>query len=570
MTLDQAHPAAAPGSDGVPAVSVVMIFFQAERFIEEAIGSVLAQTFERFELLLVDDGSTDGGPAIAARAAARDPRARVLRHADGANHGMSAARNLGVRQARADVVAFLDADDVWEPDHLEHQLSVLEAHPGADVVGGRALYWRSWDDPTAADDVTGLAAAPGRLVRPPDMLLAYLDEGWTTVPTCSLLVRRDTFLACGGSEEGFRGMFEDTALLSKLYLRATTVLTDGVTARYRQHPGSACAVATQTGAYRAANPSPSRKQFMEWLDAYLRSSDVQADPTASAGDARLHAAVQRELSPYRPAWKAPVRLAVSAVADRARASLPAPVRRVLSTARSVASGVGVGHVRFGALRRLEPISRDFGFVRGLPIDRHYIEGYLAEHRADIRGRVLEVGDDTYTRRFGGEQVERADVLHVYEGNELATFVGDLAEGAGLPDSAFDCIVLTQTLHLVYDMAAAVRTLRRVLKPGGVVLATVPGISQVSADEWRHGWYWSLTPAAAGRLFGDEFGPDAVDVRSYGNVLTASSFLQGLSAGELRPAELDHQDPQFPMVVAVRAVRRAGEGGGAAVDGAAGA
>jgi SAM-dependent methyltransferase len=461
---------------------------------------------------------------------------------------MSAARNLGVRNARAELIAFLDADDVWQPEHLEHQLAVLDAHPAADVVGGRALYWRSWDDPSMPDDVTGLARAPGELVRPPEMLIAYLDDGWTTVPTCSLLVRRQVFLSCGGSEDGFGGMFEDTALLSKLYLSATVVLTDAVTSKYRQHPGSACARAAAAGNYRAANPSPARKQFMEWLDDYVQSTGT-AEP-------RLDAAVRRELSPYRPAWKLPVRRAVSGLADRARSTLPAPVRRTLRSARGVVSGVGVGHVRFGSLRRVEPISRDFGFVRGLPIDRHYIERFLDEHAADVGGRVLEIGDDTYTRRFGGERVTTADVLHVHAGNERATFVGDLAEGAGLPDGAFDCIVLTQTLHLVYDMAAAVRAVHRALRPGGVVLATVPGITQVSADEWQHGWYWALTPASASRLFGDVFGADRVAVTSYGNVLAASSFLYGLSAGELEDAELDHHDGQYPMVVAVRAVRGA--------------
>lgn len=545
---------AGSGAVEAPAVSVVMIFFQAERFLEEAIASALAQSEGRIELLLVDDGSTDGGPAIAERAAAADPRARVVRHPGGTNRGMSASRNLGVREARSELVAFLDADDVWEPDHLAHLLSVLAEHPAADVVGGRALYWRSWDGSGSADEVTGLAAAPGRLVRPPEMLLAYLDDGWTTLPTCSMLVRREAFLRCGGSEEGFRGMFEDTALLSKLYLEATVVLTDQVTARYRQHPGSACAAALQSGAYDWANPSPSRRHFLEWLEGHLDAR--------GADDGRLRAAVARELSPYRPAWKAPLRRVASTVAGRARAALPGPALDALRSARGVASGVGVGHVRFGSLRRVEPISRDFGFVRGQPVDRWYIERFLEAHAGDIRGRVLEIGDDTYTRRYGGAAVAVADVLHVHAGNERATFVGDLADGAGLPPEAFDCVVLTQTLHLVYDVAAAVRTLHRVLRPGGVVLATVPGISHLSGDEWRHGWFWAITPAGAARLFGDQFGADQVEVAAHGNVLAATAFLQGLSAGELRPEELDRDDPQYPLVVTVRAERAGGREGGA--------
>ncbi len=537
-------------SGGAPVVSVVMIYYQAERYFEEAIRSVLHQTEPRFELLLVNDGCTDRSPEIAARLAAEDSRIRLLSHPDGGNHGMSATRNRGVTEARSDLVAFLDADDVWDPEHLAVQLATLEQFPDADAVCGRALYWRTWQDPGAADDITGAAFPPGRLVRPPEMLLAYLDDGWTTVPTCSLLVRRDVLTAIGGAEDTFKGMYEDTALLSKLYLRSNVVLTHNVTARYRQHEDSACARATASGEYNAANPSPSRQRFLEWLEAYVHDN-------VPSPDDRLVERVGRELHPYRrPAWQQAAHRAKSVAVAKVRTTLPDPVRSTLHQVRETVAGTGVGKVRFGSLRRTEPVSRDFGFHRGLPIDRVYIEDFLARHASDIRGRVLEIGDDTYTRRYGGAAVTKADVLHVHEGNPIATFVGDLTDGEVLPSDAFDCVVLTQTLHLLLDVASAVRTVHRILKPGGVVLATVPGISHLSGDEWRHGWYWAITPAAAQRLFEDRFGAEQTEVRHHGNVLTTIAFLQGLSAGELRPEEFEPADPQYPMLVTVRAVRAA--------------
>jgi SAM-dependent methyltransferase len=191
-------------------------------------------------------------------------------------------------------------------------------------------------------------------------------------------------------------------------------------------------------------------------------------------------------------------------------------------------------VRFGDLRRLKPISRVFGFDRGLCIDRYYIENFLAKHAEDIRGHVLEIGDDTYTRRFGGDRVARSDVLHVQEGNPKATIVADLTCADSIPSDTFDCIIFTQTLQFIYDVRAAIRHLYRILKPGGVLLATFPGISQISRyDMDRWGDYWRFTTLSARRLFEEVFPPGNVTVRAYGNVLAAVAFLHGLSAEELR-------------------------------------
>lgn len=214
----------------------------------------------------------------------------------------------------------------------------------------------------------------------------------------------------------------------------------------------------------------------------------------------------------------------------------------------------VGAVNFGDLRRVTPISRHFGYDRGLPVDRYYIENFLKKQGADIKGRALEIGDDSYTKQFGGDHVRIRDVLHVKEGNPLATFVGDLINAKQLPSDAFDCFILTQTLHLVYDFRLAVETIYRILKPGGVLLATVPGISQISIDEWSDYWCWSFTQLSARRLFEEFFPGDHLQIETYGNVLSAIAFLQGLSFNELNQEELDHQDPCYQVIITIRAVK----------------
>jgi SAM-dependent methyltransferase len=166
--------------------------------------------------------------------------------------------------------------------------------------------------------------------------------------------------------------------------------------------------------------------------------------------------------------------------------------------------------------------------------------------------VLEVGDDNYSRHFGGTRITRQDVLHIQPGNPRATIVGDLARSGVLPNAAFDCLVLTQTLHLIYDMGSAVREMHRALRPKGVVLLTVPGISRIDGGEWGDSWCWSLTEASARRMFSDVFGADQVEVQTYGNVFAAVAFLHGLALEEVPRAKLDVRDPAFPVIVSVRA------------------
>jgi hypothetical protein len=208
----------------------------------------------------------------------------------------------------------------------------------------------------------------------------------------------------------------------------------------------------------------------------------------------------------------------------------------------------VGSVRFGDFRRLEPMSREYGFDRGGPVDRYYIEKYLGSQKHLIKGRVLEIGERLYTDMFG-QGVEQSDMLHVVDHPD-ATYVDDLTDGETIPSNIYDCVILTQTLHLIFDMRKAVQTLFRILKPGGVVLCTVPGITQIADSDWNDTWYWSLSRSASKKLFETAFQPGYVDVSQFGNVLAATSFLQGLGAQELNVHELDYFDEEYPIIIGI--------------------
>jgi hypothetical protein len=202
---------------------------------------------------------------------------------------------------------------------------------------------------------------------------------------------------------------------------------------------------------------------------------------------------------------------------------------------------------------LEPVSRQFGFDRGKPVDRWYIERFLSQHRADVRGTVLEVAERTYTQWYGDGEVTRSDVLH-HTGSGEATIVGDLTTGEGLPIGAYDCFICTQTLPFIFDVHSAVRGMAKLLKPGGVVLATVPGMSQVSREDKRDwGDWWRFTSQGTRRLFDEAF--DEVEVEAHGNVLSAAAFLYAYAAEELTQHELSYHDPEYELLITVRATSR---------------
>lgn len=216
----------------------------------------------------------------------------------------------------------------------------------------------------------------------------------------------------------------------------------------------------------------------------------------------------------------------------------------------------VGALDLGDLKRLTPISNVFGMDRGQAIDRYYIEKFLEHHRSDIQGRALEIGDPRYIRQFGGDRVTQADVLHVNLQKPDVTIVADLTSADHIPSDTFDCLILTQTLQLIYEVEAAIRTCHRILKPHGVLLATFPGLCRIPRPSFGETWadYWHFTGASARKLFGELFSPANLTIQAYGNVLSAAAFLYGLAAEELDSDELDNQDPDFEVLIAVRAVK----------------
>jgi SAM-dependent methyltransferase len=239
-----------------------------------------------------------------------------------------------------------------------------------------------------------------------------------------------------------------------------------------------------------------------------------------------------------------------------RRFVPAGVRRRLRPLRkTVVDWRRSRPPALGDLRRVTPIDPNWGFERGTPIDRVYVERFIGANAGDIHGHVLEIAAPDYTTAFG-RGVEKVDILMATEGNPEATIVGDLADAPHIPSDTFDCAIVTQTLQFVYDVRSALATLHRILAPGGVLLATVPGLTKISPiEDEQFGEWWHYTGRSLERLGGEAFGAAAVEVTTFGNVLAASGFLYGLAASDLRPDELAAHDPLYEVVIGLRAVKR---------------
>ena len=513
-------------SDAGSGTTVVITCYNQAKYLGEAIESARRQTLAPVEIVVVDDGSTDD-TAVVARSF------DGVRLVQQPNRGLAAARNTGLRACSSALVIFLDADDRLLAAAVDAGSNALCRRPEAAFAYGRFRY---------VSDQGSRRPAP---LRGDAIAYPYLGllRGNFIGMHGTVSYRASTLSAIGGFDERLEAG-EDYDVYLRLARQYPLAPHDELVAEYRLHNQNisrdnlrmlktALAVLQRQRPY--LHDAARRRAFQQGWRAWIEFYGVAA---------------LREIKRLGTSGSPGEALSKLAAFGRTARLNAVPVTLRLGAARLLRILTAVGGVR-RSLGRRTPVSSSFGYDRGRPVDRYYIETFLKEFAGDVRGRVLEVADDTYTQRFSGGMVTQADVLHVDDSNPPATIVADLASADHIPSDTFDCIIFTQTLHLIYDMEAAVGTLHRILKPGGVVLATVPGIGPISEDRWAETWYWSLTEPAARRLFESAFGREVVTYVA-GNVLAASAFLYGLATEDLTERELEYFDARFPVTIGVRA------------------
>jgi glycosyltransferase involved in cell wall biosynthesis len=523
-------------------VAIVITTYNQAHFLADAITSALRQTVAAAEIIVIDDGSTDDPAAVAALFAP----VRLVRQV---NAGLSAARNAGLRQVTSGIVIFLDADDRLTPLAVQAAIEGLAEDPAALMTYGG--YRVISPDGSPASDIwcEDLGADPYATL----MARGNLIGMHATVAYRSAHLRR-----IGGFDEELRAC-EDLDVYLRLSSEAVPRRHGRFVAEYRHH-----------------SDNMSRdKRFMMVSVRRVYEKQVMARPEMMSVAEVGVSTIARKYAP-EIGMQAAIRilrtgfnrhdtglvlqsirevpfvvgaLALRRIAIRIIRRLPAPVQRLVGVRPAL------GKVNFGDFHGTEPIGGNFGYDRGLPVDRHYIEQFLGSNADAIKGRVLEIGDNEYTLKFGRDQVTKSDILHYTAVNPKATFVGDLADPNLLPAGTFDCIIITQTLQFLFDLATTFRNIHNALAPGGVFLCTVPGITSVDPWEWPDSWYWSFTDSAMRRLLKADFHPDEISIQNYGNVFASVAFLEGLALDEVPLAKLTPYDPRFPMIIGTRSRRR---------------
>ena len=540
-----------------PLVSVIIPCYNHGKYLSKAIESVYSQSYQVFELIVVDDGSVDNTKTVCLNY----PKVNYVYQE---NAGLSAARNMGIKHAIGDYVMFLDADDWLLDQALEINLNYLKSDVNAAFVsGGYELYYepedKSWTIQKEVTENHYCKLLEGNFIgmHATVMYRSWVFEKFSYNPSLRYCEDYDLYLQITRSFP----MIHHTILIA-VYRKHSHNMSSNYPEMMRYallvleaHEKNLKTPEEKKSLFRGVEywkSYYSEKIFEHLLNqSYFNKSDYRLNEinTLKISNPLLYKKFKTEKRQYHK------KIIKHIVKNNIKKLIPARIFKIYQKKYKKTGSLPLtGKVNLGSLNRTSPISTQFGYDRGGPIDRFYIENFLNENSSIIKGRVLEIGDNAYTLKYGGNNITKSDILHIDDSNEQATFVGDLSNAPHIPANTFDCIVLTQTLHLIYEYKAAIETCYRILKPGGTLLLTVPGISHIAHDEWGKYWLWSFTDSSMEKIMGEYFAEDKISINTYGNVLVASAFLYGMGLPEITKKQLDHHDPHYQVIITVAVVK----------------
>ena len=531
-------------------VSVIITCYNQGQFLKTAIESVLEQNYKDIEIIVIDDGSTDNTMRVA-----KDyPNVKYVYQS---NQGLSSARNTGVNCSSGAYLVFLDADDWLLADAIFINLKHLKQNRESAFVSNGFIWVNNHKQ------IIGERA----IIVENNHYCHLLQKNYISMHATVMYhrwifekFRFDTSLkAC-----------EDYDLYLKISRKYPISHHTEFIAAYRIHDQNmsgnipmmlefALLVLNRQREFLAN--SEEEKCFKSGLDNWkncycteLYNKLCSAHNSDRNNNQAKETHMLWELSKFLY-FKYIIFKSAMLVKSFIKRIIPGFVLRELHKTRIYIGFVpSIGKINLGDLNRTTPFNTVFGYNRGGPVDRYYIENFLQKQTDNIRGRVLEIGDNEYTLQFGGSKVIQSDILHIDKKNPKATIIGDLSNIPHLPPSSFDCIILTQTLHLIYSYKEALETCYRILKPGGTLLITVPGISHIDQGGWKKYWFWSFTDSSISRMLSEIFSAENVFVETFGNVLVATAFLYGIGLPEIKKEQMDYTDPHYQVIICATAVK----------------
>jgi glycosyltransferase involved in cell wall biosynthesis len=526
-------------------ISVVIPCYNHGKYLPDAIDSVLSQNHKNVEIIVVDDGSTDCTKDIVND---RYIGCKAVKYVYQHNQGLSAARNTGIDNSTGNYFVFLDADDWLVDNALSVNLAYLQQNKQfAFVSGGHIIVNERKNERTERCMAVEGNHYHELLKRNYiGMHAAVMYQRWVFDE-----FRFDTRLKAS----------EDYDLYLHIARRYPVCHHTHLIAVYRFHDSNMSGDIYKMFKYTLLTLR-NQKQFLK------TETEKQCFAAGLRNWRNFYSMQLLQTLPHKPTWPVTRKMIrehfisfryhprpyCKYLKSKTVMLLQKSKRRLKSFLFKRNHGPRSGKINMGDFNTTRPFSFDFGYDRGGPVDRYYIEKFLAEESRFVKGRVLEIGDNEYTLRFGGSSITTSDILHIDDTNPKATFVGDLSNAPHLPSDSFDCIILTQTLHLIYDYQSALETCYRILKPGGALLLTVPGISPIHYGEWGKYWMWSFTGNSTQRMLSEVFDPNNIRVQTFGNVLVAIAFLHGMGLPELTKEQIHFNDPQYQVIITAAAVK----------------
>ena len=527
-----------------PLVSVIIPCFNHARYLDKAITSVLKQSYPHSEIIVVDDGSTEDIKSVT------DNYSDVI-YIRQDNKGLPAARNTGIRKSKGNYLVFLDADDWLYPRALEKNLEHFKKRPDvAFVTGAFEYFYEQTNEYVIAERNTSDNYYIDLLhINHIAMIATVLFNRWV-----------------------FNEYLFDEALKNcedyDLYLNVTRKYKvhyhNEVIAVYRKHSTNITvnSFAMLNGALHVLNQ---QKKYIGNVSEYIALRKGKNNWKIYYGNLIIQEAISSSEKKHKAQLLSFFRRypftffllslkfkkGITSIFIKSMISnyLPVFALRLLNRFGFYKRYVPRVHrVKKGDFERLKPFSNIYGYDRGGPIDRYYIENFLKKNENVIQGRVLEIKDNAYTKLFGASRVTASEILDIDEKNPDATIIGDLQHLPFVPDNSFDCIILTQTLHLIYNVDSAIKTCHRILKPGGSLLITAPGIVPVGLDNDYEHWYWSFNVQSMKRLLHNNFPVSKPIIESYGNIFTATAFLYGMGLPEIKRQQLEYNDKHYPVSI----------------------
>ncbi len=517
-------------NNDLPLVSVIIPCYNHGKYLREAFESVFSQDYPNREIIVVDDGSTDN----TAQVCKQFPQVKYVYQV---NQGLSAARNTGIKNCNGKYLLFLDADDWLLKDAVSINAKYLIDNPDIAFVSG--AHKKVFVD-------EGVEIIESEIVN--DHHYWHFLQGNYIGMHAAVMYRKTIFEAY--SYNTSLKACEDYDLYLRISRNYPVLHHVKQIAAYRLH-SSNMSGNIQLMLSSVLKVLNSQKPFLEndnERKALINGNKIWKKYYRSI------ATKQNNLNPtsYPSSQTKPSSMFNTLIKKYAPASF---LRWLYKKDLYRSYRPEIGKVEPGDFRRKNPLSIEFGYDRGGPVDRYYIENFLQKESKNIKGRVMEIGDNEYTLKYGGNAVTKSDILHVDATNNKATFVGDLSNAPQVPDNTFDCVVLTQTLHLIYDFKAALATCHRILKPGGILLMTNPYITPIDHGEWKETWYWAFTDRAIRKLCEEMFPGAKIDVDTFGNVYVASAFLYGMGISEVTKKMMDHRDQQFQVITTAKVQKK---------------